>query len=87
MPETPEDKARKTIDHLLDEARWLVQDRDQANVSAGRGVAIRSFPLRPGHGFADYVPFAQHGGVGKAYHVFGKDLLPLLDELNEALAA
>jgi len=35
----------------------------------------------------DYVPFAQHGGVGKAYQVFGKDLQPLLNELNEALAA
>jgi type I restriction enzyme R subunit len=35
----------------------------------------------------DYVPFAQHGGIGKAYKVFGSNLQPLLDELNEALAA
>ena len=35
----------------------------------------------------EYAPFAQRGGIGKAYQVFGKDLQPLLDELNEALAA
>jgi hypothetical protein len=34
VPETPEDKARKTIDDLLDKAGWLVQDRDKANVGA-----------------------------------------------------
>jgi len=35
----------------------------------------------------DYVPFAQRGGLGKASQLFGKDLQPLLTELNEALAA
>jgi hypothetical protein len=34
----------------------------------------------------DLVPFDQHG-IGKAYQVFGPQLRPLLDELNEALAA
>jgi hypothetical protein len=29
----------------------------------------------------------QPGGIGEAYQVFGKDLQPLLSELNEALAA
>jgi type I site-specific restriction endonuclease len=68
MPETPEDKARKTIDDLLAKAGWLVQDRDKANVSAGRGVAIRSFPLKAGHGFADYLLYVdgQAGGVIEA---------------------
>jgi hypothetical protein len=55
MPETPEDRARKTIDELLAPAGWLVQDRDQANISAGRGVAVRNFPLKSGYGFADYL--------------------------------
>jgi hypothetical protein len=27
------------------------------------------------------------GGLGKAYQLFGEQLLPLLDELNTALAA
>ena len=35
----------------------------------------------------EYVPFAQHGGLGKAYQVFGKELGPLMNELNEVLAA
>ncbi len=55
MPETPEDRARKTIDKLLADAGWLVQSRDEANVTAGPGVAIREFPLKAGYGFADYL--------------------------------
>ena len=35
----------------------------------------------------DYTPFVERGGIGKAFEVFGDDLGPLLDELNEALAA
>lgn len=34
-----------------------------------------------------YTPFAEQGGLGKAAQLFGKALRPLLDELNEALAA
>ncbi|MBA3380625.1 MAG: hypothetical protein H0T97_01985, partial [Actinobacteria bacterium] len=32
-----------------------------------------------------YAPFIQHGGLGRAGQVFGSQLTPLLDELNEAL--
>jgi type I restriction enzyme, R subunit len=64
MPQTPEDRARKTIDDLLGKAGWLVQDRDQANVNAGRGVAIRSFPLKAGHGFADYLLYVDGQAAG-----------------------
>src|ERR1019366_10126255 len=35
----------------------------------------------------EYVPFEQRGGLGKAMQLFGKDLRPILNELNEALAA
>ena len=35
----------------------------------------------------DYAPFSQRGGLGKAHQLFGDNLLPLLDELNTALAA
>jgi type I restriction enzyme R subunit len=35
----------------------------------------------------DYAPFIQHGGLGKAYSVFGTQFNPLLEELTEALAA
>ncbi|MEI8282325.1 MAG: type I restriction-modification enzyme R subunit C-terminal domain-containing protein, partial [Armatimonadota bacterium] len=35
----------------------------------------------------DVSPFAQAGGLGKAYQVFGEKLAPLLKELNEVLVA
>jgi type I restriction enzyme R subunit len=35
----------------------------------------------------DEVPFNQHGGLGKAYQLFGEDLSMILQELNERLAA
>jgi type I restriction enzyme, R subunit len=55
MPQAPEAKARQTIDRLLQDAGWAVQDRNQANISAARGVAIREFPLKSGQGEADYL--------------------------------
>lgn len=64
MPETPEDRARKTIDDLLDKAGWMAQDRDKADVSAARGVAIRAFPLKFGHGFADYLLYVDGQAAG-----------------------
>ena len=54
MP-TPEDKARENIDRLLTQAGWAVRDQSDANILAYRGVAIRNFTLKPGHGFADYL--------------------------------
>ena len=35
----------------------------------------------------EYSPFAQRGGIGRVYQVFGPELPQLLEELNEALAA
>ena len=35
----------------------------------------------------DAVPFNQLGGLGKVHQLFGKDLEPILEELNEVLAA
>jgi type I restriction enzyme R subunit len=64
MPETPEDRARETIDGLLTAAGWIVQDRDSASVNAGRGVAIRGFPLKFGHGFADYLLYVDGRAAG-----------------------
>jgi type I restriction enzyme R subunit len=34
-----------------------------------------------------YAPFAQEGGIGKVWQVFGEDLNRILEELNETLAA
>jgi hypothetical protein len=44
MPITPEDRARENIDKLLGTAGWIVQHKKEANLSAGRGVAVREFP-------------------------------------------
>jgi type I restriction enzyme R subunit len=35
----------------------------------------------------DLAPFAQQGGLGRAYQVFGDNLNKTLDELNTVLAA
>lgn len=55
MPDTPEARARQNIDQLLTDAGWIVQSRDETNITAGRGVAIREFPMKSGYGEADYL--------------------------------
>jgi len=35
----------------------------------------------------DYTPFVEHGGLGRAYQMFGERLSPLMDELTGVLAA
>jgi len=55
---------------------WLERIRD--HVAASLAISAEDF---------DYTPFVEHGGIGKAYELFGEELAPLLDELNEALAA
>ena len=61
---TPEAKAREKIDCQLNEAGWIVQSRDEINLSSGPGVAIREFPLFGGEGFADYMIFVYGKPVG-----------------------
>jgi type I restriction enzyme R subunit len=61
---TSEATARKTIDALLEAAGWCVQDANAVNLHAARGVAIREFPLKSGHGFADYLLFVDQKAVG-----------------------
>jgi type I restriction enzyme R subunit len=55
---TPEEKARQAIDELLGRCGWIVQDKNQANLAAGLGVAIREVSLQSGHGETDYLLFA-----------------------------
>jgi type I restriction enzyme R subunit len=58
------------------QVRWLEMIRD--HVATSLEIGIEDF---------DDVPFVQEGGRGRASQVFGKDLEPLLRELNEVLAA
>jgi len=64
MPITPEDRARENIDKLLTDAGWIVQDKRATNLFAGRGVAVREFPLKSGHGEADYLLFVDGAPIG-----------------------
>ena len=64
MPETPEQKARREIDAKLIASGWLVQDRDDLDLTAGRGIAVREFPMKSGFGFADYLLYLDRKSLG-----------------------
>jgi len=59
---TPEELARKNIDKQLVACGWIVQSRRDLNLYAGRGVAVREFPLETGE--ADYLLFVDRKAVG-----------------------
>ena len=56
--------------------RWLEMMRD--HVAQSLEIDIEDF---------SYVPFVEAGGLGRATAVFGEDLRPIIEELNEVLAA
>lgn len=59
-----EEEARAQIDALLAKAGWHVADAGDVNISAQRNVAIREFPLKQGHGFADYLLYVEGKAAG-----------------------
>ncbi|MBN2549942.1 MAG: DEAD/DEAH box helicase family protein, partial [Anaerolineales bacterium] len=59
---TPEARARQNIDAQLAACGWVVQDRAAMNLYAGRGVAVREFPLQTG--YADYLLFVDRKAAG-----------------------
>ncbi len=59
-----------------EQRRWLLAIRDHVATS-----------LRIEPDDFEEVPFSQRGGLGRVYELFGDDLTPLLDELNEVLVA
>ncbi len=61
---TPEQQARANIDEMLTRAGWAVQDADALNLYAGQGVAVREFPLKSGHGHADYLLYLDRRAAG-----------------------
>lgn len=70
------DKAQTGTVFTPDQLAWLNLIRDHIATS----LSIES-------GDFDYAPFSQRGGLGKAHQLFGDKLLPLLEELNQTLAA
>jgi type I restriction enzyme R subunit len=59
---TPEGNARQEIDKNLIKAGWTIQDKNQINLSAGLGVAVREYPTESGP--ADYILFINQKPVG-----------------------
>ena len=57
-----EARARQVIDQQLIRAGWVVQDRDETNLYAARGVAIREVHM--GEGRADYLLYVDQKIVG-----------------------
>jgi type I restriction enzyme R subunit len=58
----PEDKARAAIDQRLGLCGWTVQSRDQINLGAGPGVAVREFATASGP--VDYALFVDRRFCG-----------------------
>ena len=46
------------------QAGWLIQNRDEINLSASRGIAIREFKMADGYGFADYILYLDKQAIG-----------------------
>jgi hypothetical protein len=84
VAKTPEQEDREIIDNMLGSAGWAVQDVNNANILAKRGVALREFSLNPGHGFAGLLnQKREERSMGrKEFH--DKDLVDL-DELIEEI--
>ncbi len=61
---TPEQQARARIDRMLTGAGWAVQDFGALNPYACRGIAVREFPLKSGHGHADYLLYVDGKAAG-----------------------
>src|SRR5580658_7111359 len=59
----PEARARVNIDKMLTRAGWVVQGRDEVNLYAGRGVAVREYLLKGGLE-VDYLLFVDGSAVG-----------------------
>ena len=61
---TPEEQARVNIDTLLEQVGWTVQNVAAVNLYAASGVAVREFPLKSGHGTADYLLYVNQKAAG-----------------------
>jgi type I restriction enzyme R subunit len=69
-------KAANGTHFTADQRAWLELIRD--HIATTLSIEPDDF---------DYAPFSQQGGLGRAAQLFGSTLTPLLDELNEVLAA
>jgi type I restriction enzyme, R subunit len=70
----PEDAAHQGIDDAVALAGSTVQNAKSVNLHAARGVAIREFLLKTGHGSADYLLYVDGNAVG--VHSADRDHIP-----------
>jgi type I site-specific restriction endonuclease len=89
---TPEELARENIDKQLKSCGWIVQSSSEMNLYAGRGVAVREFPVEGG--FADYMLFVDRSAVGvieagilKEVTGYARNRIFRADEIYKALEA
>jgi type I restriction enzyme R subunit len=59
---TPEELARQDIDRQLAQCGWTVQSRNEMNISAATGVAVREFVMTTGE--ADYLLYVDRKAIG-----------------------
>jgi type I restriction enzyme, R subunit len=57
-------QARREIDADLAAAGWIVQNKDDLDLTAGRGIAVREFAMKPNFGFADYLLYVDRKAAG-----------------------
>lgn len=62
LNQNPEQKARDNIDKQLRQAGWEIQNKDQINLHAGLGQAVREYQTETGP--ADYILFVDGKAVG-----------------------
>lgn len=60
--QNPEQIARDRIDKMLLDAGWIVQSKNEVDLGAGRGIALREYQAETK--FADYVLFVDKKPVG-----------------------
>ena len=51
--QNPEQLARDRIDEMLREAGWVIQSKNEINLSVSKGIAVREYQTDVG--FADYI--------------------------------
>ncbi|WP_010244352.1 type I restriction endonuclease subunit R [Acetivibrio cellulolyticus] len=62
MNQNPEQRARDNIDKQLISCGWIIQSKNQINLYAGTGVAVREYQTDAG--IADYILFIEQKPVG-----------------------
>ena len=82
---TPEQRARKTIDRMLLDAGWIIQDPSRINLGAAPGVTVREYHLEGGDR-ADYILFVNRIPAGVIEAKKEGVLLVLFEEQAEKYA-